>query len=237
MKMKRFISVLALAIIIGMTSNNASAQGWGFGIDGGLNISSIKIIDQGDDVTGEFSPRVGLRLSLFGEYAFTERWFLQLWLTYDQRGAKFKDEYITTEGDNYQSDLSLRTNYFTLPLLLKFNFLVREKIDFYGQFGPTVSFLTSARIKGTETLDGSASDIDEKIGDTWNQTTTNLIFGIGIEFNHTEFGNTFIQVQYNLGLTDIQQQGFYYDEGNTDPDARSRMISITIGAKGLLRGE
>jgi hypothetical protein len=220
-----------------MAGSSATAQGWGFGIDGGLNISNIKIVNQEDDITGEFSPRVGLHISLFGEYGLTERWFVQLWLSYDQRGAKFKDDYITTNGQQYQSDLSLRTNYFNLPVLVKFNFLAKEKVDFYGQFGPTISFLTGAKAKGTETLDGSTSDIDEKLGDTWNLTTTNLIFGIGLEFNHTEFGSTFVQVQYNLGLTDIQQQGFYYDQGNTDPDARSRVITITIGAKGLLRSE
>jgi hypothetical protein len=234
MKLHHSIKSIPLVLFFVITAGMVNAQGWSFGLDGGINISNIKVVNQEDYISGKFSPRMGLHLGLFGEYGFTERWFVQLWLSYDQRGAKFKDDRTTTAGQQYQVDLSLRTHYFSLPAILKFNFLAREKMDFYGQFGPTISFLAGARAKGTESLDGSSSDIDVKLNDTWNKTTANLLFGVGVEFNHTEFGNTFVQVQYNLGLSDLQQQGFYYDDGNTDPEARGRVINVTIGAKGIL---
>ena len=232
MRLQNIFRITALLIILSFIAPRVNGQGWNIGLDGGINISSIKIVNNDDYITGEFSPRLGFHASIFGEYGFSKRWFLQIWLSYDGRGAKFKDDYINSYGQNYSADLILKANYFSLPFILKYNFLAKEKIDFYGQFGPSVSYLGWAKVKGTETLDGSTSEINTRISDTWNKVTTSLIFGLGMEFNHTEHGNTFVQIQYNLGLSDVHQQGFYYDQGNSDPEARDRTITITIGVKG-----
>ncbi|MEA3477208.1 MAG: porin family protein [Bacteroidota bacterium] len=232
MRFQKILKPFALLVIVLILAPSVNAQGWNLGLDGGLNISSIKLVDKADHVTGEFSPRMGLHLSIFGEYGFSERWFVQLWLSYDARGAKYKDSYITQSGQQYSNDLALRSNYFSLPVLMKYVLPASEKLDFYGQFGPGFSYLGWAKVKGTETLDGSTSEINERLGDTWTKVTTSLIFGIGMEFNHTEHGSTFVQVQYNLGLSDVHRQGFYYDQNNSDPDARSHVITITVGAKG-----
>lgn len=221
-----------LIFVFSITATCGFSQDWYGGLDGGLTISSIKVVNETDYATGDFSPRLGLHLGIFGEYGFSERWFAQLWLNYDQRGAKFKDSRTTSAGQSYSTDLKLRTHYFGLPLMIKFNFLSSEKVDLFGQFGPEVSFLGWAKMKGTETLDGSTSDIDVRLNDTWSLVTTSLVFGLGFEFNHSETGNTFVQVQYNLGLSDIQQQGFN-EQYTSDPEARDRTISITVGYRGM----
>jgi len=230
MRFHSYFKLFPIIILFSLLTCKVHAQEWHGGVDGGLNISSIKLTNQADYVTGDFSSRLGLHLGIFGEYGFSERWFAQIWFNYDQRAAKFKDDRTTSYGESYSADLKLRTHYFSLPLFLKYNFISSDKIDLYGQFGPMVSFLGWAKVKGTETLDGSTAEINERLYDTWTKVTTSLIFGIGMEFNHTEEGNTFVQLQYNLGLSDVQEQGFYYD--SYDTDARNRTITLTIGYKG-----
>lgn len=232
MRIQNIFRISALLIMLSLIAPQVNAQGWNIGLDGGLNISSVKLVDNADHVTGEFSPRLGLHLSFFGEYSFSERWFVQIWLSYDSRGAKYKDSYTTSYGKEYSNDLTFKNNYFSLPVLMKYSLPASEKLNIYGQFGPNFSYLGWAKVKGTETLDGSTTDINVRLYDTWNKTSFGLIFGIGMEFNFIESSNTFIQLQYNLGLTDDQRESVYYSGNNSDPVANSRTLTISIGIKG-----
>ena len=109
-----------------------------------------------------YSARVALSAGVVGDYFFSDRWSLRTGLLFDAMGAK--DDY------NYTDKL----NYLSLPLNANWHF--GKKRNWYLNFGPSVSFLISAK---SEVDSEESSDIKDYI------SPVDVGLGVGIGYIFT----------------------------------------------------
>lgn len=133
------------------------------------------------------------------------------------------------------SDIHYQLNYVELPLLLKVNF-GGEKVKLYVNAGPSIGYLLNGRLKGrtgNTSILNPASEynvpiefVDRPVGPSLNLLYANRIeaglnFGGGVGYAFA--GNTvvFLDVRYNLGLTDFSRQ----------EQSKNRVFALTTGVQ------
>lgn len=167
--MKKLILSLA---IVALTTTAVNAQ-VGFGVKGGLNISSLR--DEEDD---DAKSLIGGNGGLFANIPLSGMFSIQPEVLYSLEGAAY-------EG---AGDPKLFLNYINIPLMLKYS----DPSGFYGELGPQIGILASAKAKA----DGEE---DEDVKEVFKSTNFSLGIGAGWNFS-PQVG---VGVRYNLGLSNI----------------------------------
>ncbi|MBL0144633.1 MAG: PorT family protein [Chitinophagaceae bacterium] len=161
--MKKIILFAAFAVV-GYTTQ-AQAK---YGAKAGVNFADFN----GSDADG-FSSLTGFNLGGFANIPVTENFSLQPELLFSKEGGKFSGGKITT-------------SYINIPVMLQYNI----SNGFYGETGPQIGILASAKSK-IDGVSGTSNIKDEFKG-------SNFSWGLGFGYKMTN-GLGF-NGRYNLGL-------------------------------------
>ena len=161
-----------LFVVCAVSFAVASAQ-VSFGIKGGANLANLS----GEDVEDN-KAKIGFHVGGLVQIPVATSFSVQPELYYSDQGAKFEEE-----GDDY----NLNLGYLNVPVLAKYT----STSGFYGQTGPQLGFLMSAKVKA----DGEKVDVK----DSFKSTDFSWVFGLGYQTS----SNVGIDLRYNLGLGNI----------------------------------
>ena len=174
--MKSTLLSIALLLLISYAHSQQS-----FGIKAGANF--FKLNGETDD-EGAFKTKTAYHAGIYYRIPFNQYFRLQAELLYSAEGVK-------VEIDDLKGNVNL--NYLNIPLMLQ----ITNRSGFYGETGPQIGFLMSAKAKYTE--DGE--DYTEDMKDGTN--TTAFSWGFGGGYMKDKFG---VGVRYNLGLSRIPKE-------------------------------
>jgi hypothetical protein len=151
------------------------------GIKGGLNVSNLY---KGDNVTDK-NARIGFHGGVYGQFASSEAFALQIEANYSTRGT----EAITDGFIDQKTKFNL--NYIDVPLLAVFKLgpIVELHAGAYG------AYLVNASIDSDGDLGDTYDDLNK---DNFKAFDYGLVGGIGFTFGAAQVG-----ARYNLGLNEI----------------------------------
>lgn len=173
-----------------------------FGVKAALIFSNFVGDDAGDTKTlTSFSG------GFFGTFKLGQKLYLQPEILYSLQGAR---QNLIIEGTNVKAEL--RTNYVTIPIMLKYYFVN----DFSLEAGPYIGFLTSAKVKFASPFGSGTEDIDEIFKST--------DFGLGLGFNYDATDNVFLNARYSFGLTQI-------GDAESDNNVKNSVIQFALGIR------
>ena len=195
--MLRVSSLVCGAVLVCAAS--VSAQGFGFGVKGGVNLADEVIT--GDNNPPPLDWRVGIVAGGFVRLPLAPWVGLQAEGLYAQKGAK-----LDVQGVNS----TIQLDYAEIPVLLHVRFAHR----YYVAGGPSMAF--AVRAKARSSFSGAATEID--IMDEIKRFDFGVAMGGGVEF-----GSLVVDGRYTLGLTDIDK------DTSDSTKTKNRAISITAG--------
>lgn len=149
-----------------------------YGVKAGANF--YKVTGE-EDFEASRKTKVGLAGGAFVNFSLSETFSVQPELLYSQEGNKQK------EGDE---SANLKLNYINIPVLLQYN-----ASGFYGETGPQVGFLTSAKIKYE--MGGEEETTDVK--DAFKSINFSWAVGLGYRLSN----GLGIGARYNIGISNI----------------------------------
>ncbi len=204
---KLFFAVIIAAIT--MTSVNAQQ----FGARLGLNLSNV---------TGDYTQGTKMILGANGgavvEFKLSDKFSFQPELLFSMEGVR-KDYKENLLGTDIVYDTNSRVNYITLPLMAKYYVIDGLSV----QLGPKVSYLLSAKVKGTikTTTFGNetVTNMNENVKDNISDLDYGLNFGAGYKMEN----GFFVDARYYLGLANIN------DQANVTATQKNTTISISVG--------
>lgn len=158
--------------------STARAQEVGFGIKGGLNLSTLNL----EDPEASYDSRTGYHLGLFLRGKFDKVAIQPELLLYTQQGD-IESSLFGTAQESF--------SYLTIPVILKFYPIGGLNL----QAGPQFGFLLDGERK-YDTFFGSGS---RDITEYYDKSDISIALGGGYDFG---FGLG-IDVRYNLGIKDI----------------------------------
>ena len=176
-------NILAIVLIISV-NNIASAQ-FIIGPKVGLNISKeyyagIELVNAGNE---DIKYKTGINIGIFGKYVMGSRFDLQAELLYSQQGFKQNISLADYGGIIDVDEYKFSSQYFNIPLILKFYPLK----SIYIEVGPQVGLY----LKSTSGFVGYSRD--------YKTMDFSLIGGIGTNIGY----GLSINARYNHGLTQI----------------------------------
>lgn len=193
----------------------------------GLNIANL-----GGDDADDTKSLIGFNLGVLGNYAINDMFSVQGELLYDTKGAKFEGEDI--DGNTETTPFNL--GYINIPIMAKATF--GDDIKFFGQAGPTIGFLMSAKIDGESEFSYTTYDYDpnnpwappvekevtEKVKDWYKGTDIGFVFGGGAILPVGGM-NLMVDLRYNMSLGTIAEAG----DGEEEADIKNGVFSINFG--------
>jgi len=155
------------------------AQDLKFGVKAGLNLSNIV----GDDVE-DADMKAGLYFGGFLNTPLNDNLSFQPELLYSRQGWK-------VDGDG--ADLSIKTSYINIPLLLKMSLGAADKVHIYA--GPQLGFLVKAEAEAEEGDVTGTVDIKDEL--------KNFDFSLNFGLSFDVSDNMSLDVRYNRGLSKL----------------------------------
>lgn len=151
----------------------ASAQ-INYGVKGGLNVANLG----GEDIEDN-KAKVGFHVGGFVGVTVAENFSIQPELVYSLQGAKF------------DGDAKYNLSYLNIPVLARYT----SKSGFYGETGPQLGFLMSAKAK----YDGGSTNVKDDL----KKTDFSWAFGLG----YLTQSNVGVSARFNLGLSKLDEDG------------------------------
>lgn len=193
--MKKNILSVVAVFAFGLTN----AQETKFGVKAGGNLSSLRVdLEEVGNVV--FKSNVGFQAGAFAEIKVDSKFAIQPEVLYSYESSK-----LGFGGENIEMNLS----YINVPVMAKY--YASEKISL--QVGPQIGFLVAAK--------GESQGNSEDIKDSFKSTNFGLNFGLGYDFTE----NVIVDLRYNVGLSDISEEGF---EGGK---LKTSGFSLSLGYK------
>lgn len=205
MRLKPYHCWLFILMVIVCASDCAAAGFRGGGMKGGVNISNLR----GEDA--EASNAESITGYLFGahiNFSIAEYVSIQPEMYLAKKGAK---------GDTLFWEGRVELYYIDVPVLIRYDFLRKEKIASSLFTGPYISYELDAN--AITELGGREInvDIDELV------KSYDFGFVIGIEVGMpTDWGQVILDVRYAFGMTNL-------DDTRDDSDIKNSVISIIFG--------
>lgn len=171
-------SILCITVLV--FAIQARCQEVGFGLKGGLNLSSLNV----DDPEASYDSKTGYHAGIFLRSRF-EKIAIQPELLLFTQNGEIKNSAFGTAQERF--------TYLSIPFMLKFYLVDGLNI----QAGPQFGFL----LDGERKYDGFLVSGSEDIKDHYKNSDVSLSFGGGYDFN---FGLS-VDLRYNLGMKDINE--------------------------------
>lgn len=194
--MKTIVSALLISVLFGTFS--ASGQ-VGFGIKGGLNLTTLNV----EDPELSYDSRTGFHAGIFLRGRFDKVGIQPELLLFTQNGELKRTLFNGTAQERF--------TYLSIPLILKFYPVAGLNI----QLGPQFGFLIDGERQSEDPFFGSGS---QDITEYYKKSDVSVSVGGGYDF---DFGLG-LDVRYNIGVKDIN------NEANGD-EARSRIFLVSLG--------
>ena len=215
-----FCISLIFILTLFFTPLNAQVQ---LGLQAGLNFGDISFDPTPEGVST--SVRTGVMFGGVLFYSFTPIIGIQFEPAYVQKGAKANLS-ISEQGMTAEAEETVTADYIDFPVFLKASF-GEGPVKPYLMAGATLGFLLGdakekidkATINGVDVTDMIPSDQREDVLPTKSMDFI-LNFGAGVIIPAGKV-NIFIEGQYNLGVTDI----------NDDPEDDTKVKTTGIQAK------
>jgi hypothetical protein len=200
----------------------------------GVNFANASLSENNGLEAGK-SSLIGLTGGLGFNFSLTSDNFLSIQpeILYSQKGFSSASTGLVSYDGDY------RLNYLEIPLLVKINF-GGEKVRLYVNAGPSIGYLLSGRVNGRVSALGIlGTSIDESIEFTdsptpldirqldANRIEAGLNFGGGLGYAFAGSTALFVDVRYNMGLTDF----------NNQDQSKNRIIALTAGVQIPLGGD
>lgn len=192
------LKILGLVLLI---PAGVYAQDFTYGIKAGSNFavqSEVGNIYDNNDI------KIGLNTALFTTYQISENNYLQIELSYEQKGSK---------AENLKTNL----DYLTVPVLFNYSLgkSYHTPLEFHINAGPYAAFLLKAEdevsIEGiTETRDVSAD---------FNKTEFGLMTGLGMRYPINN-KNILLDLRFGVGLTTLAKN---------DSEIRNKYMGVSLG--------
>ena len=178
--MKQIVRLMIVVVFL-MGSKFATAQEFGFGLKGGLNLSSLNL----DDPEASYDSRTGFHAGIFLRGKF------------DKVGIQPEVLFFTQNGDIKSSIFGTARESFTylsIPVILKFYPIGGLNL----QVGPQFGFLIDGERKYDTFLGSGTQDIK----DYYKSSDVSISVGAGYDFG---FGLN-LDARYNIGVKDINNE-------------------------------
>ena len=187
MKLNFYAFLLAALFLFGTT--HAQAQETKFGLKGGAALYTVtaSISAFGESEEEKSDTHTGFGAGLFAEIPVSDIVSLQLEGLYMQKGAS--DE--LDEADIDDGDLTL--SYIDVPIFLRFNLPLDEKIRPFVYGGGFAGYLLDA-----EAESGGESVDEIEIADLLTDINYGVVLGGGVSF-----GKLTLDVRYDIGLANL----------------------------------
>jgi hypothetical protein len=194
----------------------------------GVNFANA-VLNESNLLEGGKSSLTGLTGGLGFNFSLTGDNFLSVQpeILYSQKGFSS----AATGVINYEGDY--RLNYLEIPLLVKVNF-GGEKLKLYVNAGPSVGYLLNGKVDGRGNFLGViGASLEESIdftdsptpGDITeldaNRIEAGLNFGGGLGYAILGNAALFVDLRYNMGLTDF----------NNQEQSKNRVFALTAGVQ------
>lgn len=171
--MKKILLLVAVLFV----GTSLFAQDVKFGLKGGLNFANFK----GDDVD-DTDMKTDIFIGGFARFEIDEKLAFQPELVYSRQGFKM---------DGNGSDVTWKSNYLNIPLLLRAE--LAEK--FHAIAGPQIGIHLSSEGEADSGSTTITEDIDDAMKD--------LDFGLALGFEYDISEKVALGLRYNLGLSNI----------------------------------
>jgi outer membrane protein OmpA-like peptidoglycan-associated protein len=167
MRNKLLLPLVALCIVgIATNAQNVEKPKTTFGFKAGANFSNFRLKNPKNPVGLESKSRTGVVGGFFIDIPFSRLLSIEPNFLYSQMGSKLKGVSNSTSGEADQ-----KLNYFSMPLLLKFNL----SPHFSFLVGPQFDFLTSVKL----TTDNTSISNDGKFVKNDIAATAGIQFWMG----------------------------------------------------------
>jgi opacity protein-like surface antigen len=188
-----------LVIVFVLIASYSYAQDLKFGAKAGLNLTNIV----GDDVE-DVDIKAGLYFGGFMNISLSDHLSFQPEILYSMQGWKIDDE-----GD----DMTIKTSYINVPLLLKMSLGGSGKIHIYA--GPQLGFLLDAEVDYDNDFGSGTEDLKDYIN--------NVDFSLNLGLSFDVSDNMSLDIRYNRGLSNII-------DDEEDGDAKAFNSGFQLGA-------
>lgn len=175
-----------------------------YGLKAGANFYKLTGKDA-EEFEESRKTKIGLAGGAFVNFSLSETFSVQPELLYSQEGNKQE------EGD---VSLNLKLNYINIPVMLQYN-----ASGFYGETGPQLGFLTSAKYKMKDGSDEEETDIKEGF------KSINLSWAVGLGYRLSN--GLGVGARYNIGLSNIADT----EEASVKSSGFHIGLSYTFGRK------
>lgn len=197
--MKKLLLAFTLLAVVYTTHAQDNGKASAFGIKAGLNLSNLSTEFLDETEYADFKP--GFHGGFFARVSLA-------------RGLAFQPEVLfSTEGAKESEDdeeIKFNFNYIQVPLMLQFG----PASGFYGEIGPGIGFLMSAKTK----VEIAGLEEEEDIKDEMEELNITGNVGIGYALENG-FG---VGVRYVHGFTNLVK------DGNDDLKMRTRTIQVSL---------
>jgi hypothetical protein len=176
----KLLSKVAMIGMLFMSYGIVNAQETGFGIKGGVNLTSLKL----DDPGASYDSRTGFHAGIFLRGKFDKVGIQPEVLLFTQRG----------EGTFALGRAEESFTYLSIPVILKFYPIGGLNL----QVGPQFGFL----LDGERTYSNALATTKQDIKDSYKSSDVSISVGGGYDFG---FGLG-LDVRYNIGVKDINNE-------------------------------
>jgi len=165
------------------------------GAEVGFNITTVGL--GGNNTAGiHASPRAGLIIGAFAQYAFTDVISLQSEFVYSQKRLKIYDG---ANPNNFQANENL--DVFEIPLLVRVNAIKPKTAPgFYLVMGPGFGY--RLRAHETKRIEGGKAQPDNNNNSEFNKASYSIIGGAGITK-----GKWDVEGRYQAGIRSLLNNG------------------------------
>lgn len=193
--MKRFVQIaLLMTAVTSLLAMTANAQmPIKFGIKGGFNSATVT----GDDAEG-YNSRSGFVGGVFTRLSLGGPVGIQAELLLATKGAKTT---LVDEVTTLSADITLKADYFEIPVLLRYGFKGQGPagLNFYG--GPVFAFSRSSKTALSTTAFGLEVGADL---DNYNEKSTDLGLALGVGLDLSLARSVIVlEVRYTVGLQNM----------------------------------
>jgi Outer membrane protein beta-barrel domain len=197
------------------------------GIKGGIGLSSFWGSDAADTAGMTTTVRSGVSAGAMAAMNFNEFLAGQLEFLYSMKGKSAIGDYAA-----YSKGITVRTDYFEMPLLFRFSHPMGEISRFFLCAGPTFSFLISSKEDSTvesEPLQIIRIDTTVDIKSRTNPYDIGVTVGGGMAVRGGP-GDVTFEVRYTLGLLNKYRLTDEEKRANAGQlDIKNSYISFLVG--------
>ena len=239
--MKKLSFIMAVAMLLCVSTMQAKNEKISYQIQAGLNLSQITSADV-DEVEGldyKDGVKPGFNLGFRFDYQFNDYFAVQTGLTYTMKGEKYKRSY---NGEYYSTEQKTKhtAHYFEIPILAGARYSINDDIQLKFNTGPYIAIGLGGKCKTkyeeTNTGDTESHESWQQFfGDPEKEDSEGCKrFDAGWKFElGVDIKNYYVGLAYDLGFVDITNGDV--KKANKDNDnyksMMNRNFSINVGYK------